>query len=102
MGPDADCQREVSRSADQRDGSWHARARAGRSCQYDLGVRNSGAGPVMADTTAKADRMNLTRSLAKDLAPYIRVNAVAPGHHDTDMTRAAGEGFIASVVPATP
>ena len=45
---------------------------------------------------------NLTRSFAKDLAPHVRVNAVAPGNVDTDMTRGAGEEFIASVVQATP
>jgi len=61
-----------------------------------------GAAPVIAYTTAKAGLMNLTRSLAKDLAPYVRVNAVAPGTIDTDMARAAGEGCIASVVQATP
>ena len=61
-----------------------------------------GAGPVIAYTAAKAGMINLTRSFAKDLAPYVRVNAVAPGNIDTDMTRGAGEEFIASVVQATP
>jgi NAD(P)-dependent dehydrogenase (short-subunit alcohol dehydrogenase family) len=61
-----------------------------------------GAGPVIAYTTAKAGLMHLTCSLAKDLALYGRVNAVAPGNIDTDMTRAAGEGCIASVVQAPP
>jgi 3-oxoacyl-[acyl-carrier protein] reductase len=61
-----------------------------------------GAGPVIAYTTAKAGLINHTRSLAKNLELEVRVNAVAPGNIDTDMTRAAGEGFIASVVQATP
>ena len=61
-----------------------------------------GAAPVIAYTIAKAGLINLTRSFAKDLAPYVRVNAVAPGNIDTEMTAAAGEGFIASVVQATP
>jgi len=54
----------------------------------------------MADTTAMAGRMHLPRVVAKDLAPYVRVHAVTPGHRDPEMTRAAGEGFIASVVQA--
>lgn len=61
-----------------------------------------GVGPVMTDTAAKAGLMHRTRSLVKDLAPYVRVHAVAPGHSETDRTRAAGEGCITSVVPATP
>jgi NAD(P)-dependent dehydrogenase (short-subunit alcohol dehydrogenase family) len=56
----------------------------------------------MADTTAKAGLMHLTHALAKDLAPYVRVNAVAPGHLDPAMTMAAGAGCIAWVVQATP
>ena len=56
----------------------------------------------MPYTTATAGLMYLTRSVVKDLAPYVRVNAVAPGHMDPDMTRAAGAGCIALVVPATP
>jgi NAD(P)-dependent dehydrogenase (short-subunit alcohol dehydrogenase family) len=38
----------------------------------------------------------------KDPAPYVSVNVVAPGYRETDRTRAAGAGSIASVVPATP
>jgi NAD(P)-dependent dehydrogenase (short-subunit alcohol dehydrogenase family) len=52
----------------------------------------------MADTLAKPGLMYLTRALAKDLAPYARVNAVAPGHLDSARIRAAGTGCIACVV----
>lgn len=61
-----------------------------------------GAAPVIAYTVAKSGLINLTCSFARALAPHVRVNAVAPGNIDTDMTRAAGEQFIQSVVQATP
>ena len=62
----------------------------------------TGAAPVIAYTAAKSGVINLTRSFAKELAPYITVNAVAPGNIDTDMTRGAGQEFIDFVVNETP
>jgi len=61
-----------------------------------------GAAAVAGYTAAKAGIMNLTRSLAKEWAPSVTVNAVAPGNIDTDMTRGAGEELVAQVVKATP
>ncbi|MFM7509919.1 MAG: SDR family NAD(P)-dependent oxidoreductase [Actinomycetota bacterium] len=39
-------------------------------------------------TGAKAAMWNFTRTMAKEWAPHIRVNAIAPGPFDTDMMRA--------------
>jgi len=61
-----------------------------------------GAAPVIAYTTAKAGVINMTHAFAKELAPFVTVNAVAPGNIDTEMTRAAGEEFIHSTIEATP
>ncbi len=43
---------------------------------------------VMDYSAAKAGVVNLTKTLAKQLAPSITVNAVAPGHTNTDILRA--------------
>ena len=43
------------------------------------GLEHVGFPPVMAYSAAKAGVINFTRTLAKELAPNITVNAVAPG-----------------------
>lgn len=61
-----------------------------------------GAAPVIAYTASKAGVINLTRSFAKELAPYITVNAVAPGNIETELTASAGKEFLEQVIQSTP
>ena len=49
---------------------------------------------------SKAAVIGMTRSAAKELAPKVRVNAVAPGFIDTDMTRALGPEIFEERVAA--
>lgn len=53
-----------------------------------------GVAPVLAYSCAKNGLISLTKAFAKELAPSIRVNAVAPSNVMTDMTRGAGEELI--------
>jgi NAD(P)-dependent dehydrogenase (short-subunit alcohol dehydrogenase family) len=58
----------------------------------------------VAYQAAKAGVEQMTRALALELAPRIRVNSIAPGFIRTDMNRDGHEDprFYASVVKATP
>lgn len=61
-----------------------------------------GAAPVLAYTVAKGGLITLTKSFAKELAPTIRVNAVAPSNVMTDMTKGAGPDLIDLFIKQTP
>lgn len=65
-------------------------------------VGENGAAAVIAYGAAKAAVINMTKSFAREFAPNITVNAVAPGNIDTDMTRGAGEDLVNWVIEATP
>lgn len=51
---------------------------------------------------SKGGLVGMTRALARELAPRTRVNAVAPGFTDTDMTRAVPEAVRDRVVSSIP
>jgi 3-oxoacyl-[acyl-carrier protein] reductase len=57
---------------------------------------------VIGYSAAKAGLIQLTRALAKELAPHINVNAILPGHIDTRMTRNASTEFLEEVKRQTP
>ncbi len=61
-----------------------------------------GAAAVLAYTSAKGGLITLTKSFAKELAPSIRVNAVAPSNVMTDMTKGAGPALIEQFRQETP
>jgi 3-oxoacyl-[acyl-carrier protein] reductase len=50
------------------------------------GIDHCGREGIMDYSAAKCAVINLTKTMAKELAPHITVNAVAPGHTLTEMT----------------
>lgn len=51
------------------------------------GIDHCGREAIMDYSASKAAVINLTKTMAKELAPHINVNTVAPGHTLTEMTQ---------------
>src|SRR6195256_4651831 len=64
------------------------RAAGGAVCNTASVAGLNMAGSRMAYGASKAGLISLTKTLARALAPQARVNAVAPGHVDTEWTSA--------------
>ena len=83
-------------------------ARGGRGCgstagggQHLHGGRRARRADVGAYGTSKAALLHLTRQLAGELAPKVRVNSVSPGLVRTEMARSCGSrrGQLAAGLP---
>jgi 3-oxoacyl-[acyl-carrier protein] reductase len=55
------------------------------------GIEHCGREGIMDYSASKAAVINLTKTMAKELAPTINVNTVAPGHTLTEMTKSLPE-----------
>lgn len=55
------------------------------------GIDHCGREGIMDYSASKMGVINLTKTMAKELAPHINVNTVAPGHTNTEMTKSLPE-----------
>ncbi len=55
------------------------------------GIDHCGREGVMDYSSSKSAVISLTKTMAKELAPHINVNTVAPGHTNTEMTKSLPE-----------
>jgi NAD(P)-dependent dehydrogenase (short-subunit alcohol dehydrogenase family) len=62
------------------------------------GIDHCGREGIMDYSAAKAGVINLTKTMAKELAPHINVNTVAPGHTLTEMTASLPEAVRKNMV----
>jgi len=66
-------------------------------------VALGGAAGLATYAATKAGQIGMTKSLARELGPRnIRVNAIAPGYLETDMSDSLSEAQRASIVRRTP
>lgn len=65
------------------------------------GLPHCGREGIMGYSVSKAAVINFTKTLAKELAPHINVNAVAPGFTETEMTKVLDENTRQSVIEDT-
>ena len=63
---------------------------------------NVGTLETLAYSISKGGINTLTKTLAKELAPKIRVNAIAPGNVNTELTQSGGEGITQYFDSVTP
>jgi NAD(P)-dependent dehydrogenase (short-subunit alcohol dehydrogenase family) len=92
-GPLVWCQEAVKASMAERGGSIiNIVSVGGMSIETTIGIYN----------TTKAALIHLTKNLAAELAPKIRVNAVAPGLVKTDMARALWEPHEEAIAKRMP
>ncbi|HSR13060.1 MAG TPA: 3-oxoacyl-ACP reductase family protein [Thermodesulfobacteriota bacterium] len=62
------------------------------------GIDHCGREGIMDYSSSKAAVINLTKTMAKELAPHINVNTVAPGHTLTEMTASLPEAVRKNMV----
>ena len=65
------------------------------------GLDTCGREGTMDYSAAKAGVINLTKTMAKELAPHINVNVVLPGHTDTDVLRGLPEEVRTNMLAGT-
>jgi 3-oxoacyl-[acyl-carrier protein] reductase len=65
------------------------------------GLEHCGREPIMDYSAAKAAMISFTMTLAKQLAPHIRVNAIGPGHTKTDIWKKLPSGVRDKMLEGT-
>ncbi len=77
---------------------------AGGGCIVNIASNNgiAGTAAIASYSASKAGIIQYTQNMAVALAPKVRVNAVAPGVCDTEMTTSAGEDLVKMLIDSAP